>query len=65
MGSLTALTFVLTVGEPGRFAHSRDVGPLPGLVPGRRQSGEHDPHLRLSKCGERYLRQLLVQRRTS
>ena len=61
VGTLTALTFVLTVGEPARFEHSRDVGPFVGLVPRRRQSGEQDPHLRMSKCGDRYLRRLLVQ----
>jgi transposase len=61
VGTLTALTFVLTVGEPGRFEHSRDVGPFLGLAPRRRQSGEQDPHLRISKCGDRYLRRLLVQ----
>jgi transposase len=61
VGTLTALTFVLTLGDPGRFAHSRDVGPFLGLVPRRRQSGEQDPHLRISKCGDRYLRKLLVQ----
>jgi len=31
------------------------------LVSRRRQSGEQDPHLRITKCGDRYLRQLLVQ----
>lgn len=61
VGTLTALTFVLTVSEPARFEHSRDVGPFLGLVPRRRQSGEQDPHLRISKCGDRYLRKLLVQ----
>jgi transposase len=61
VGTLTALTFVLTLGDPERFAHSRDVGPFLGLVPRRRQSGEQDPHLRISKCGDRYLRRLLVQ----
>ena len=61
VGTLTALTFVLTVSDPVRFAHSRDVGPFLGLVPRRRQSGEQDPHLRIGKCGDRYLRQLLVQ----
>jgi len=61
VGELTALTFVLTVGEPARFEHSREVGPFLGLVPRRRQSGECDPHLRISKCGDRYLRKLLVQ----
>lgn len=61
VGPLTALTYVLTVSEPARFAHSRDVGPFLGLVPRRRQSGEQDPHLRISKCGDGYLRKLLVQ----
>lgn len=61
VGTLTALTFVLTLGGHARFAHSRDVGPFLGLVPGRRQSGEQDPHLRITKCGDRYLRRLLVQ----
>jgi transposase len=61
VGTLTALTFVLTVNDPARFSHSRDVGPFLGLVPRRRQSGEQDPHLRISKCGDGYLRKLLVQ----
>jgi transposase len=61
VGPITALTFVLTLSDPARFAHSRDVGPYLGLVPRRRQSGEQDPHLRITKCGDRYLRQLLVQ----
>lgn len=61
VGTLTALTFVLTVNDPARFAHSREVGPFVGLVPRRRQSGEQDPHVRISKCGDGYLRKLLVQ----
>ncbi len=61
VGTLTALTFVLTIGDPERFAHSRDLGPFLGLVPRRRQSGDQDPHLRISKCGDHYLRRLLVQ----
>ena len=61
VGTLTALTFVLTLSDPARFRHSRDVGPFLGLTPRRRQSGEQDPHLGISKCGDRYLRQLLVQ----
>jgi transposase len=61
IGTLTALTFVLTIGDAARFPHSRDVGPFLGLVPRRRQSGEQDPHLRITKCGDRYLRRLLVQ----
>lgn len=61
VGSLTALTYVLTVDSPERFEHSRDVGAFLGFVPRRKQSGEQDPHLGISKCGDRYLRKLLVQ----
>lgn len=61
VGNLTALTFVLTIADPARFTHSRDIGPYLGLTPARRQSGESDPHLRITKRGDRYLRKLLVQ----
>ena len=61
VGTLTALTFVLTMGPPDRFARSRAAGAFLGLAPRRKQSGEQDPHLRISKCGDRYLRRLLVQ----
>ena len=61
VGTLTALTFVLTVNDPERFARSRDVGAFLGLVPRRKQSGAQDPELHISKCGDRYLRRLLVQ----
>ena len=37
------------------------MGPLLGLVPARRQSGEQDPHLGITKTGSVYLRKLLVQ----
>jgi transposase len=57
---LTALTFVLTLEDPRRFAKSRQVGPALGLVPKRDQSGDHEPQLRITKCGDAYLRQLLV-----
>lgn len=61
VGPLTALTFVLTISDPERFAHSRDVGPYLGLQPQQRQSGASDPQLGISKAGNRYLRKLLVQ----
>lgn len=61
VGTLTALTFVLTLGRKERFAHSRDVGPALGLTRRRQQSGEEDPELRITKCGDKYLRKLLVQ----
>jgi hypothetical protein len=34
VGALTALTFVLTLEDPSRFAKSRTVGAYLGLVPG-------------------------------
>lgn len=61
VGTLTALTYVLTLGSPGRFRHSRDVGPYLGLRPAQEQSGESDPQLGISKQGNGYLRRLLVQ----
>ena len=61
VGPVTALTFVLTVEDPSRFARSRDVGPYLGLVPDQQASGERDPELHISKQGDRDLRSLLVQ----
>jgi len=60
VGPLTALAFVLTLEDPKRFPRSRDVGPALGLVPRRDQSGDRDPQLRITKTGNVYLRQLLV-----
>lgn len=62
VGTLTALAFVLTLGgDPHRFAKSRDVGPFLGLNPKRRQSGDADPQLGITKAGNALLRRLLVQ----
>lgn len=60
VGTLTALTFVLTVGDPKRFSRSRDVAAYLGLVPKRDQSGDSDKQLRISKAGNSYMRRLLV-----
>jgi transposase len=61
VGTLTATTFVLTLGRQERFVHSRDVGSFLGLRPRQKQSGERDPRLGISKSGDPYLRKLLVQ----
>jgi transposase len=61
VGPVTALTFVLTLSDPQRFAKSRDVGCYLGLRPQRSQSGEHDPQLGITKAGNTYLRWLLVE----
>jgi transposase len=60
VGVLTALTFVLTLEDPYRFAKSRTVGAYLGLVPARDQSGDRDPQRRISKEGDERLRRLLV-----
>jgi transposase len=60
IGPLTALTFVLTVGDPARFKKSRNVGAYLGLVPARDQSGDRDPQKHISKEGDEMLRRLLV-----
>jgi transposase len=61
VGKLTAVSFVLTLGRPERFAHSRDVAGFLGLRPKQRQSGARDPQLGITKTGDPYLRKLLVQ----
>jgi transposase len=61
VGTLIALTFVLTIDEPHRFGKSRDVGCFVGLRPKRSQSGEREPELPITKEGDGYLRVLLVQ----
>ena len=61
VGELIALTYVLTIEDPQRFRKSRDVGCFLGLRPGRRNSGQSEPQMHISKEGDRYLRTLLVQ----
>ena len=60
IGTLTALTFVLTLEDPHRFERSRSVGAYLGLVPARDQSGDRDPQKHISKEGDEMLRKLLV-----
>jgi transposase len=61
VGTLIALTYVLTLDDPHRFRRSRDAGCFVGLRPGRRNSGMSQPQLHISKEGDRYLRTMLVQ----
>jgi len=61
VGTLIALTFLLTLEDPHRFQKSRDVGCYLGLQPGRRNSGQSQPQMHISKEGDPYLRTLLVQ----
>jgi len=61
VGTLTALAFVLSIDNPGRFKKSRDVGPFVGLTPRKRSSGDSDPQLSITRSGNPYLRRILVQ----
>src|ERR1700732_1524100 len=61
VGTLIALTYMLTLEDAQRFRKSRDVGCYVGLQPGRRNSGQSEPQMHISKEGDPYLRTLLVQ----
>jgi transposase len=60
VGPITAVTYILTLEKPERFAKSRDVGSYLGLVPRQDESGEISKQLRITKTGDRMLRSLLV-----
>ena len=49
VGDLIATTYVLTLEDTHRFRKSRDAGCFVGLQPGRRNSGESEPQMRISK----------------
>jgi len=61
VGTLIALTFILTLEDAERFARSREVGPYLGLTRKLRDSGESQPELGISKAGDMLMRRLLVQ----
>ena len=61
VGTLIALSYMLTIEDAHRFEHSRDVGPYLGLTRKQRDSGGSEPELGISKTGDRLLRSLVVQ----
>jgi transposase len=54
VGPLIALTYILTLEDPHRFSKSRDAGCYVGLQPARRNSGQSQPQLHISKEGDSY-----------
>ena len=60
VGKLTALQYVMSIEDPGRFDRSRSVGAYVGLVPRQRDSGDSRPELRITKAGDPALRRQLV-----
>lgn len=61
VGTMIALTYVLTLEDARRFRKSRDAGCFVGLQPGRRNSGQSEPQLHITREGDSYLRKALVQ----
>jgi transposase len=60
VGALTALTYVLVLEDPSRFAQSRTVGAYLGFARRLDDAGESSSELRISKEGDALLRRLLV-----
>ena len=61
VGPITALAFALTIGDVSRFRHSGQVASYVGLVPREHSSGGKQRLGSISKQGNRFLRQLLVE----
>ena len=59
VGPVAALAFRTGVDHPHRFERSRTVAAHFGMTPRRFQSGEIDYSGRISKCGDREVRQAL------
>ena len=61
VGPITALAFVLTIGDVSRFARSKQVARYLGLIPCEHSSAGHQRLGATSKQGNRFLRMLLVE----
>lgn len=61
VGPITALAFVLTIGEVSRIQHSGQVASYVGLIPREHSSGGKQRLGAISKQGNRFMRQLLVE----
>jgi len=61
VGPITSLAFVLTIGDVSRFQHSNQVASYLGLIPREHSSGGKQRLGAITKQGNRFLRQLLVE----
>ncbi len=61
IGPVTALSFVLTIGDPRRFPSGKQVGSYLGLIPREHSSGGRQWLGAISKQGNALLRGLLVE----
>jgi transposase len=56
IGQIYAMTLTIEFGDLARFAHPNQMMNYIGVVPRKHSSGTHDPHLSITKEGNRYLR---------
>jgi len=61
VGKITALAFVVTIGDVGRFETSGQVASYLGLIPREHSSGGKQKLGAITKQGNRFMRQLLVE----
>lgn len=61
VGAMTALAFVLVIGDPGRFTNGKKLASYLGLVPTEESSGDRRRLGHISKQGNSLLRFLLVE----
>lgn len=61
VGPITALAYVLTMGDVGRFPRGKQVASYLGLIPREHSSGGRQHLGAISKQGNRMLRMLLVE----
>ena len=61
VGPITALAFVVTIGDVGRFQRGKQVASYLGLIPREHSSGGRQRLGAISKQGNRFLRMLLVE----
>jgi transposase len=62
VGELTAMTFLVELGRPDRFANRREVGAFLGLTPASSESGQDDDHKgHITRQGPGRVRKILCQ----
>jgi len=61
VGPITAMAFVLTMGDVSRFPRGKQVASYLGLIPREYSSGGHQRLGAISKQGNSFLRMLLVE----
>ena len=61
VGPVTALAFVVTIGDVGRFKRGKQVASYLGLIPAERSSGDKRRLGSISKQGNVFLRTMLVE----